>query len=398
MTQTEQEAKLEPEQAREVLPAVRAHEAMVTRGEVSVDDIVKQRAKIKQVMETVMTDGVHYGKVPGVGKPTLLKPGAEVLNVTFRLAPSYHSDRLFDDAGHLTVIARCVLTHAPSGMVLGEGEGMCSTRESKYAYRKASRMCPQCGSEAILKSKYPPRETDYPGAQPTDEPGWYCNRNKGGCGANFRFDDPEVVNQETGKKENTDLADSWNTVLKMADKRALVAAILNVTAASDIFTQDVEDQPAAAAAEERPQEESRPQVKLPGSWAEFGERMTALGIPDYDQAEWLREALDGLERPEKWAKSRRLLVALTEKGGVELGEADPRGLIQSSIAEVFDGLAVIGPPWRIHPGEEHLPTREQWLEQQAENGTAAEPEDGAEQVQETLEPSESAEDADDIPF
>jgi hypothetical protein len=40
---------------------------------------------------------------------------------------------------------------------------------------------------------------------------------------------------------NDDLADSYNTVLKMANKRALVAGILNVTAASDVFTQDLED-------------------------------------------------------------------------------------------------------------------------------------------------------------
>lgn len=36
-------------------------------------------------------------------------------------------------------------------------------------------------------------------------------------------------------------ADSYNTVLKMAKKRALVDAVLNTTAASDSFTQDLED-------------------------------------------------------------------------------------------------------------------------------------------------------------
>ena len=33
----------------------------------------------------------------------------------------------------------------------------------------------------------------------------------------------------------------YNTVLKMAKKRALVDAVLTATAASDIFTQDLED-------------------------------------------------------------------------------------------------------------------------------------------------------------
>ena len=36
-------------------------------------------------------------------------------------------------------------------------------------------------------------------------------------------------------------ADYYNTVIKMADKRAIVAAVLYSTAASDTFTQDIED-------------------------------------------------------------------------------------------------------------------------------------------------------------
>mgnify|MGYP003149563669 CR=1 FL=1 len=41
-----------------------------------------------------------------------------------------------------------------------------------------------------------------------------------------------------------DLADVYNTVLKIGKKRALVDAVLTVTAASDLFTQDIEDLPA----------------------------------------------------------------------------------------------------------------------------------------------------------
>ncbi len=43
------------------------------------------------------------------------------------------------------------------------------------------------------------------------------------------------------KLENDNPADDYNTVLKMAKKRALVDAVLTATAASDIFTQDLED-------------------------------------------------------------------------------------------------------------------------------------------------------------
>jgi uncharacterized protein (UPF0335 family) len=47
----------------------------------------------------------------------------------------------------------------------------------------------------------------------------------------------------TGKVENPDIADVYNTCLKMAKKRALIDAIITATAAGDIFTQDIEDDP-----------------------------------------------------------------------------------------------------------------------------------------------------------
>jgi len=226
----------------ETLPAVRAHEAVIARGEMTVADLVAQAGKIRAVMEAAMKPDVHYGLIPGVNKPTLLKPGAEMLNVLLRLAPSYDSDRVFHDDGHLTVISKCTLTHIPTGYVIAEGEGLCSSRESKYAYRNQKRACPTCGAEAIIKGK-----EEYGG-------GWLCwkKADPPGCGAKFPDGAVEIEGQEVGKVDNPDLPDTWNTVLKMADKRALVAAVLNGTGASDVFTQDVEDRGHAEPPAERP--------------------------------------------------------------------------------------------------------------------------------------------------
>jgi hypothetical protein len=58
------------------LPAVQAHEAIVARSEISVDELTAQAEKIKVAMGAVMRPDIHYGKIPGVNKPTLLKPGA----------------------------------------------------------------------------------------------------------------------------------------------------------------------------------------------------------------------------------------------------------------------------------------------------------------------------------
>ena len=249
-----------PEEIAEArnLPAVRAHDAVITRSEISVQDVVAQREKIKQVMSAAMTKDVHYGVIPGTGsKPTLLKPGAETICVTLRLAPHYKSQRIFhqgEQAGHLTVISEVTLEHIPTGLVIATGEGLCTSLEDKYAFRGGARLCPACGTANIKRSKFAPRASDYEGASSNDPPGWYCFAKTGGCGANFKHDAPEIVSQSEEKQPNPNLPDTWNTVMKMANKRALIAAVLNGTAASDIFTQDAEDfaQPAGNAAAAAP--------------------------------------------------------------------------------------------------------------------------------------------------
>jgi hypothetical protein len=186
---------------------------------------------IQHVMKEVMKENQHYGKIPGCGdKPTLLKAGAEKLGMTFRLAPRFEITRHDLPGGHREYEVKSILTHIDSGLTIGEGLGCCSTMETKYRYRNAKRKCPACGAEAIIQTKK--------GRNPG---GYWCVPDKGGCNTNFDPGDPAVENQDLGKVENPDIADTYNTVLKMAKKRAQVDAILTATAASDIFSQDLED-------------------------------------------------------------------------------------------------------------------------------------------------------------
>lgn len=219
----------EVEEVVHQLPAVRSATAIMARDEITVSEVVAQHDKIVSVMEAVMRDGIHYGRIPGISKPTLLKPGAEVIISALRLAPDYETEKLFSEDGHLTAISKCTLRHITTSLVIATGEGLCSSRESKYAYRNQKRSCPVCGNESIIKGK-----AEYGG-------GWICWKKEGGCGEKFGDGDVRIENQEVGKITNPDLPDTWNTVLKMAGKRALVAAVLNGTAASDVFTQDAED-------------------------------------------------------------------------------------------------------------------------------------------------------------
>ena len=153
-----------------------------------LDEVLGQVKLIQQILSDVMVEDTHYGVIPGCGKkPSLLKPGAEKLTLTFRMAPMYDVTMQDIGNGHREYRIKTTLHHIPTNRVLGQGVGSCSTMETKYRYKTIFR------------------------------------------------------GQEKVKIENDNIADTYNTVLKMAKKRSLVDACLTATAASDIFTQDIED-------------------------------------------------------------------------------------------------------------------------------------------------------------
>jgi predicted RNA-binding Zn-ribbon protein involved in translation (DUF1610 family) len=197
----------------------------------SVQDVIRHTKLIAEILENVLIKGEHYGgSYPGDKRSTLHKPGADKIALTFQLAPSYQVTEKDLGNCHREYFIRCLLTSV-SGRIVGEGLGSCSTYEVKYRYRYAKRRCPQCGAEAIKKSGPTSRTPN----------GYWCAQDQGGCGANFPPAFHKIEDQVIGKIENPDPADQWNTVLKMAKKRAFVDAVITATACSDIFVQDLED-------------------------------------------------------------------------------------------------------------------------------------------------------------
>ena len=216
----------------------------------SIQNIVEQVRSIQELMAGVMKIDQHYGVIPGTGgKPTLLKPGAEKLCLMFQLAPEFQIDQTEIDGGHREYSIRCRLTHRPSGQFVAEGVGVCSTMESRYRYRKAERECPTCGRPSIIKGS-----EQYGG-------GWLCWKKKDGCGAKFLDGDESVEGQKVGRVEHPDPADYYNTAAKIAKKRAHVDATLTATAASDFFTQDVEDLPRFEQPKPAPEPEPKPKPR-----------------------------------------------------------------------------------------------------------------------------------------
>ena len=183
-----------------------------------------------------MIEGQDYGKIPGAGdKPTLLKPGAEKLASLFGLSPIFDTvesemdwtGKAHDGEPFFYIRCRCTLKRGD--LIVGQGVGSCNSWEKKYRYRQGERVCPACGQPAIIKGK-----AQYGG-------GWVCFRKKNGCGAQYRDGDPAIEGQTVGQVKNPDPADVVNTIDKMAQKRALVAAVLIAVNASEMFTQDIED-------------------------------------------------------------------------------------------------------------------------------------------------------------
>jgi hypothetical protein len=88
---------------------------------------------IQDVMKSVMQNGQHYGVIPGAGtKPTLLKPGAEKLMLTFHLSPDpIVEDLSTGDAMRYRVTCRIC---DREGRFLGSGLGEASSDEEKYKW------------------------------------------------------------------------------------------------------------------------------------------------------------------------------------------------------------------------------------------------------------------------
>jgi hypothetical protein len=165
---------------------------------------------IQEVMQAVMKKDTHFGVIPGCKQPSLWKAGSEVLLTTFRIAVSLQVEDL-STPDCIRYRVHAIGTHQASGVIVGEGIGECSSDEGKYKWRRC-----------YIKQEFdstPETRRRIKYAQ---------SQNK------TVYENMEV---------RVDPADVANTVLKMAKKRAQIDLTLTATAASDIFTQDLEDIP-----------------------------------------------------------------------------------------------------------------------------------------------------------
>jgi hypothetical protein len=187
----------------------------------SPKDLIEHHDNVARLVQEALTPDVDFGVIPGTGdKPSLYKPGAEKLCLSFDCRPEYelieaeidHHAEIFwvkrkkrwqngerrteeetgTSLGLYRYRYRCKIVSKSDGRVHAVAEGVCSTLEGKYVDR--------------------PRDTE-------------------------------------------------NTVCKMAQKRAFVAATLHAFALSNRFTQDIEDMDRETRVEARRAQQAKPAAR-----------------------------------------------------------------------------------------------------------------------------------------
>lgn len=192
--------------------------------------------RVHDILKNQMQEDVHYGIIPGTDKRTLFKAGAELISMNFGVRPEYdivinkfppdeypnlpaaefHREyevtcRLFKYFGHGSEVELC------------QGIGTCSTLESKFRYRYGKQ---EFTGKALPIGFWEKYNRDKTAAKAMLPKGF-------GFGKTDRGD--WQLTKKGQKEENPDIADVWNTVKKIAKKRAYVDSINTFVAASNIF-------------------------------------------------------------------------------------------------------------------------------------------------------------------
>ena len=226
-----------------------------------------RRAAIVEFTRRIMVKDQDFREIPG-SKPTLLKPGAEKLCNFFGLEPEFtpivedldwtgaqHGGEVFCYARY-----RCRLLR--EGRVVGVGEGSCNSWEAKYRYRwvaeeevpehlDRTHLLKRGVRRTLCEFEFAIERAETTGTYGKPAGHWQRFRDAIRTGSARQVEKLTRRGKSVAWELDTDSAlyripnpdgaDVVNTIQKMAQKRALVAATLIATSASEFFTQDVED-------------------------------------------------------------------------------------------------------------------------------------------------------------
>lgn len=278
-------------------------------------EAVQRYNALVEFVRTVMRRDTDFGVIPGTQKPTLLKPGAEKLCTLFGLRPQFElidSEKNWEK-GFFYFHYRCLLIR--NGDIIASGEGSCNSREKKYRWRYV------------------------PEFKATDDEKANAIRRENKESKNGR---PYVMLV----LENAEPFDLVNTIQKIGQKRALIAAVLIGVNASEFFTQDIEDMiiesdwreapaPTSAPADESDAPPALTPTPKPtnGAQTEAPQRKTA-SITGVDSARWQSLCRQLAEKHPHYARNGQpdffhILGAALKEGFAEVNNANMEAVIEA---------------------------------------------------------------------
>lgn len=231
---------------------------------VSMEDALAAYQAKKNLIEKIMKPEVDYGVIPGTGKPTLLKAGAEKATSLFGLHPVFKDAEIVEDwtgenhGGEPFFYYRRTCNLYKGNVLIASVDGSANSWEKKHRYRWVEESkVPSTIDKAQLKTQdgkisefaFAVEKAETTGKYGKPKEYWQMFKDAIASGQAVKFQRPTKQGfsdaWEIGGTlyclPNEDPADLANTLLKMADKRALVAATLIATGMSEYFTQDIED-------------------------------------------------------------------------------------------------------------------------------------------------------------
>jgi len=229
--------------AIEVAPKDRGVQAAgsgLLAGIVPPGEILAVIAHVHAIVKGAMKEGIDgdYGVIPGTSrdgkepKKVLLKPGAEKLLLAFSLTaiPRPPIVRELGD-GHREIIVETEIRSMTTGRLHAVGLGSCSTKEKKYRWRPGP---VEITDKPVPREYWDTRKSDPAKAQLLiGGPGHSTKKDENG---NWM-----IALKGDDVAENPDIADVYNTVLKISSKRSMVDGTIRATATSALFTQDLDD-------------------------------------------------------------------------------------------------------------------------------------------------------------
>ena len=164
-------------------------------------------AHLDEMRRAILQDGTDYSVIPGTQRPTLLKPGAEKLLMAAGLG--FTIERIPEPGTDARQGVTYRTTIRRGDDIVAQCDGYAGYDEDRFYQASAQRRIEAERRERSNAAKY-----------------------------------QRAVNSKKWEDlPEEDYRAPWNSVMKMAEKRSLVGAVLNALAASGLFTQDLEDMP-----------------------------------------------------------------------------------------------------------------------------------------------------------